>query len=372
MSLDAVTGGGTAERIFQISRHLQNQNTENTILTTSIGMTENRIFELHPVKIIILPLVWKRFYVPAPQILKILSAVRGADVVHLMGHWAALNVIVCFAAWMTKKPYVVCPAGALPIVGRSKVLKKIFNFIVGLRMIKRADAHIAITAGELPAFNLYGINSKKVTLLPNAAETSYLTKQNDRLEAFPRFYLLRGKRYLIFLGRLNSIKGPDLLVKAFGEISKIFPDLEIVFAGPDEGLKVEIEQAANELGIAKRIHLIGYVGGDEKQVLIKNSQFMVVPSRQDAMSIVALEAAAQGVPALITDQCGFDEVGLNGGQVVPATVEGLAVGIRELLNENNLVARGRAFHEYAKMKFSWENIASLHIKLFKESLKQFF
>jgi len=75
MSLDPVTGGGTAERVFQLSRYLNFEGVENRILTTSLGINENRLNDLTPAIAVVLPLVWKRFYLPLPRFKKIFDQV---------------------------------------------------------------------------------------------------------------------------------------------------------------------------------------------------------------------------------------------------------------------------------------------------------
>ena len=128
MSLDAVTGGGTAERAFQVSRALVRAGAECTILTTDVGIEPLRLQSLNGVEVVSLPCLMKRFYIPAVSFRRIMSIVSESDVIELMNHWTLLNALVYKAARRLNKPYIVCPAGALPIFGRSKLLKKLYNF----------------------------------------------------------------------------------------------------------------------------------------------------------------------------------------------------------------------------------------------------
>ena len=65
------------------------------------------------------------------------------------------------------RPYVVCPAGALPLYGRSKWLKRCYNFIIGDAIIRNASGWIAVTEAEFPQFEEYGVDSSLVTVIPN-------------------------------------------------------------------------------------------------------------------------------------------------------------------------------------------------------------
>lgn len=126
--LDPHLGGGTVERTFQMSRHLARQGLECTVLTTDLGLTDERLIELDGVKVVSFPCLNRRFYLPRFSWQRIRELVREADVIHLMNHWTLLNALVYIELRRQSKPYVICPAGALPLVGRSRLLKRIYNF----------------------------------------------------------------------------------------------------------------------------------------------------------------------------------------------------------------------------------------------------
>ncbi|MEN6464135.1 MAG: glycosyltransferase, partial [Syntrophaceae bacterium] len=96
----------------------------------------------------------------------------------------------------------------------------------------------------------------------------------------------------------------------------------------------------------------------------------VVPSRREAMSIVALEAGINGTPVLLTDQCGFDEVArIGGGMVVPATVRGIQEGLGTLLRDlSKLNNMGEKLKAYVFENYLWENIVYKYISLYERIL----
>ena len=96
--LDPVTGGGTAERTFQMSRSLARAGIECAILTTDIGLTTDRIKQLGNVRVIALPCISKRFFVVRFSCSHLKALVASVDVIHLMGHWSMLNVLVTLLA----------------------------------------------------------------------------------------------------------------------------------------------------------------------------------------------------------------------------------------------------------------------------------
>lgn len=368
MSIDPVTGGGTAERTIQMSKFLVKAGIEYTILTMDMGLTSGQQKNLNGINIIKLPCLNKRFYLPKPSLslMKIIMKhVRVADLVHIMGHWTVINALVYFAARWLGKPYVVCPAGALPQFGRSKWLKSLYDFIVGRQIIRNAEAWIAVTPAEFPHFESCGIPASRVTVIPNGVCEEDFPPCDTK--AFRLSKDLPDNPAILFMGRLNPIKGPDLLLRAFALAHHLIPDYHLVFAGPDDGMQSALIDIANREGIIDRVHFLGFVGGNEKSAAYRMASVLVVPSRQEAMSIVALEAGICGTLVLLTDQCGFDEIKtIDPGLEVPATAEGIADGLVHLLTKPGLrVELSLTLKDFVSQKYTWSAIGEKYLHLYR-------
>lgn len=368
--LDPVSGGGTAERTFQMSRFLAKAGIDCRVLTTDLGLTAERRARLNGVTITAAACLSKRFFVPrlSPAVIRVL--VRQADVVHLMGHWTVLNALVYWAARAAKKPYVVCPAGALPLYGRSRWLKKLYNALIGRAIIANAAAWIAVTPDEAMQFAEYGVDAGQITVLPNGVDPDDFSAGD--VATFRDRHGLGDAPLLLFMGRLNTIKGPDLLLQAFARIAPCFLEHHLVLAGPDGGLLDQLRTDIDSLGISGRVHFTGYLGGADKAGAYAAAELLAIPSRQEAMSIVVLEAGACGTPVLLTDRCGFDDVArIAGGAVVPATVEGIAEGLEALLLDRaSLPEKGRNLHRYVTERFTWELLVERYLHLYRSLLEQ--
>lgn len=367
VDLDPVLGGGTAERTFQISRALARNGVECSVLVLDLGLISERVHALDGVAIISLPSLGRRYYLPrlSPrQVRRIWRAVRHADVVHLMGHWTLINALAYLFARRLCKPYVICPAGSLPIYGRSKRLKRLYNLVVGKRIVRNATRHVAITENEIPHFKSYGVNPDSVVVIPNGVNREDYLAKDDRL--FRERFGLNEDPFVLFLGRLNQIKGPDLLLEAFSRLKDELSDHRLVFAGPDEGMLPALRRMSREYGVEDRIHFVGHVGGSLKSQACYAAEVLAVPSRQEAMSIVVLEAGMTGTPVLITDQCGFNEVTrIEGGRVVPASVEGLQTGLIELLKSAELHEMGANLQRFVEEHHTWDSIIDKYLVLYK-------
>ncbi|TRZ89619.1 MAG: glycosyltransferase [Methanosarcinales archaeon] len=370
MSLDPVTGGGTAERTVQLARHMVELGNVCTILTTDCGISNHRNKSLQSdlVTLFILPCLNQRFYIPRFRMNDMYRLVDKADIIHLMGHWTFLNAMISYVARRRNKPYVVCPAGALPIFGRSRLLKKGYNALIGRNIIRQAQAHIAIAGNEIDQFADYGITPDQITTIPNGVNPR--DYQQGDVTRFRRQAGLGTAPYILFVGRLNPIKGPDLLLQAFCRIAPIHRDYHLVFAGPDGGMEASLKSDVRGMGLRERVHFIGYAGGDDKAAAYHGASFVAIPSRQEAMSIVALEAGICGKPVLMTDQCGFPAVGqVDGGRIVAATGYGVEEGLLDMMQDANRIREmGERLRRYVVKHYSWDVIAQRYLALFRKVL----
>jgi glycosyltransferase involved in cell wall biosynthesis len=308
----------------------------------------------------------KRFYLPRFRYKEIEDLVTNADVVHLMTHWTFLNALVYFIARRHKKPYVVCPAGVLLIYGRSRVIKLLYNWIIGNKIIRNANKHIAVTADEIPQFKTYGAQRDSIVVIPNGIAPEDFT--DDKVDDFRAKYGLGRAPFILFMGRINAIKGPDLLLRAFCNVREKLARYHLVFAGPDEDIAAELRAIVAEYNVGDRVHFIGHVGASDKSRAYYAADLLVIPSRREAMSIVVLEAGIAGTPVLMTDQCGFNQVAdTGGGMVVPATVAGLEKGLVEMLgNPGDLKMKGQKLKAFVVKDFLWDSIIDKYIQLYKD------
>lgn len=369
-SLDAVEGGGTAERTYQMSRCLAMNGIDTSILTLDLGLTPERLHGLGDVRVTALPSLLKRFFVPLFSPAKIKALVQDADIVHLMNHWTLINAIVYHYVRKLGKPYVVCPAGSLISFGRSQLLKRAYDALIGRHIIRNASGHIAVIGNEKPQFEPYGVSQEDVIVIPNGV---FLDRDETfDPQAFRSRFGLGNEPLILFFGRLNPIKGPDLLLDAFVRVEGRFPEHHLVFAGPDSGMLPVLTRRTMEAGLEDKVHFIGYVDAQMKYQCLRSADLIVIPSRHEAMSIVVLEAGVAARPVLLTDQCGLDEIeAIGGGRVVSPTVDALEGGLQKLLADpDSLQSMGETLKQYTLDNYSWDAIGPRYIDLYSRILEK--
>jgi glycosyltransferase involved in cell wall biosynthesis len=143
---------------------------------------------------------------------------------------------------------------------------------------------------------------------------------------------LRGRGFFLFLSRIHSKKGCDLLLDAFARLARL--DLDLVMAGPDEeGLQPQLEAQAKRLGIYDRIHWTGMLEGEMKWGALRAAEAFVLPSHQENFGVAVVEALACEVPVIISDKVNIwpDIQKDQAGIVNPDTAEGTYRSMAALL-----------------------------------------
>lgn len=206
-------------------------------------------------------------------------------------------------------PYFVFPHGMLDPWFKHryplKHAKKWLYWACAEQRVLRSAAAVLYTTGEearLAVRTFWPYRARHEVLgygidLDAAARSA---QADDFLAAFP---VLRGRRLLLFLGRLHPKKGCDLLVEAFARVAQHDPRLHLVLAGPDPvGLRAVLERLALRLGVADRVTCTGMLAGTLKWGALRAAEVFVLPSHQENFGIAVAEALAMGLPVLISSQ----------------------------------------------------------------------
>ncbi|MGZ5003296.1 MAG: glycosyltransferase [Chthoniobacterales bacterium] len=206
-----------------------------------------------------------------------------------------------FAAWRcfagTGTPYFVFPHGMLdPWFKRTYPLKHLKKWLywpwAEYRVLRDARAVIFTSEEERrqarESFWLYRcreeVSPLGVQMPPTASADEFLA----------RFPELRGKRLVLFLGRLHVKKGCDLLIDAFAKIAP--NESTLVLAGPDQW-NGELQKRA-----AKNVVFTGMLDGPIKWSALRAAEVFALPSHQENFALAAAEALACDLPVLISNR----------------------------------------------------------------------
>ena len=168
-----------------------------------------------------------------------------------------------------------------------------------------SDAIICVSKDEYAHALSLGIPEKRLTRVVNGVAPPP-SGQRSVLRA--QFGLPEDATVFGFIGRLSAQKAPERLVDAFARIAIQTPQAYLLMIGAGE-LEAGLRRQIAETGLTDRIILNASLPGAEA---VQCFDALVMPSRYEAMSYVALEAAAAGLPLILTDVGGASTVLRNG------------------------------------------------------------
>jgi glycosyltransferase involved in cell wall biosynthesis len=295
------------------------------------------------------------------------------DLVHIHELWSHPHLTASRVARKSGKPYVVTIHGALgPWAIKYKALKKkIYSVLIQRRILQEASALHAITNEQVKHIRVFGVNNQ-IVMIPNGVNPDAFQTLPGRQELEQFYPQLTEKQVVLFLGRLNPIKGLDILAKAFGKIAKWREDIYLLIVGPDEGgYQAQIEKLLKKGEALNRVIFTGILTGDKKLFALSRADIFVLPSYSEGFSMAILEAMGCGLPVIITRQCHFPEVAEAGaGLVIEPAVDQLAAAMEKLLNEPQLRQEmGSNGRRLIAEKFTLDKIAEKMIEMYKEVLK---
>jgi glycosyltransferase involved in cell wall biosynthesis len=245
-----------------------------------------------------------------------------------------------YAVWRTmagRVPYMVFPHGMLdPYFKRAfpkKHLKKWLYWIAAEYWVLRRAARVLFTnQGEADlARQSFWLHRWNACVTPFGTIPPTGDPDLQREAFFAACPAVRGRRFLLFLGRIDRKKGCDLLVDAFVKLAATDPDLDLVMAGPDpRNWRTELMRAAETAGLASRIHWPGMLAGGAKWGAFYASEAFVLPSHQENFGIAVAEALACSRPVLLSDKVNIAaEIAADGAGLMQSDT---AAGAERLLS----------------------------------------
>lgn len=170
---------------------------------------------------------------------------------------------------------------------------------------------------------------------------------------------------VLCVSRLIKRKGIHLLIDAVAEIAK-HHDIQLDLAGSGN-MEAELTAQAEKLGIGERVHFHGAIDHKKLPGLYRSAHLFVLPSSNEGMSNTALEALASGLPLVLTDTGGAQELVDGNGALVPVgDVQALTQAISTIMK--NATER-QQYREHSRTKaeaFSWYNTAQQYLELYQQ------
>lgn len=216
--------------------------------------------------------------------------------------------------------------------------------------------------------NRYGAPGHKVTVIPCGVNMD-LFKPEDQVKAQEDINFSASK-LILFVGRLEPVKGLDLLIRAFAELPGK-DNCRLLIIGGDEasaGAVKGYQELARQLGIVDRVHFAGLVAHEELPAYYNAARILVIPSYYESFGLTALEALACGTPVVSTDVGDLRNIiipGQTGWVLEQRSPVHFAYSINNFLEKNYGGLAGLCRKSVAP--YSWGSVAERLIKEWERS-----
>ena len=266
--------------------------------------------------------------------------VQKDSVIHVHGLWMYPGKLARKLSEATGAVRIVSPHGMLEpwALQNSRWKKRLAAWVFENKDLRTANCLHALCQSEADNIRRYGLKNP-IAVIPNGVGLASFANPPSRAVLESRFPALNGRRWMLFLSRIHPKKGLPHLIRAWAKIQKSeignrkSEDWMLVIAGPDElNHEAEMKQLVADSGLNNRVCFTGPLHGAEKLAALGGAGLFVLPSFSEGFSMAVLEAAAAGLPVMLTPQCNFPELAEAGGAVeISPDVSGCETGLRQLL-----------------------------------------
>lgn len=301
------------------------------------------------------------------------------DLAHVHQLWRLVPTVTANACRSRHTPYLIAPHTSLSpwALGQKRAKKTLARWLVwnrifagaagfhALNELEAAEIRACIGPGGPPVFVVpNGVSLEEFSAAPAATAPAAVAGFLSPPEG--------GAPFILFLARLHTMKGPDLLLEAFASVARERPGLQLVFAGPDFGMLDTLRRRAARLQLVDRVHFSGLVSGSVRLWLLENAVCLCQPSRDEGFSLSILEAMACGCPVVISDRCKFPEVARYGaGLIVPTSTPELAAALRVYPSDAaRRVADGRSARLLVEQHYTWDVVCRQAAQMYEQATRR--
>jgi len=367
--------GGTTTVIEGLTKALVRRDVEVTIFAPNEQVQKDEIIQPEGVEVRlfrknILSKIWAGYSINLARTLN--TELDCFDLIHIHGSWNYPCYAAYNAAKKVGKPYIITIHGTLEpwALNYKGLKKKIYSALIQKRILREAAALQAITEEEAKHIRAFGVDGH-IAVIPNGIDLKAFRDIPSYKVSEKRYPQLKGKKVILYLGRIHPIKGLDILAKAFGKVARRVENIHLLIVGPDSGgYKRQVEKMLESEKILKKTTFTGMLIGQTKLAALRRADICVIPSYSEVRSIVALEAMICKIPVVITHQCHFPEVAkAKAGIIIDPDVEQLTIALLNLLKDAHLRKEmGANGRRLVIERFSWDKIAEQMIQLYEDIL----
>ena len=293
------------------------------------------------------------------------------DIIHVHAIFSFCSSYAMYLARKKNIPYIIRPIGQLEAwsLSQSKFRKQLY-----LKLIEKKNI---VNANSIH-FTAYSEQQQSLAALQNTFANQVIPLginiapeiEGARQKMLSRWSLNPNVINLLFLSRLHPKKGLERLLNALSKAQG--PAFQLIIAGEgDDNYKKSLINLIKRLGLNEYCHLVGFVEGNDKQLLLQGSDLFILPSYSENFGIATLEAMASATPVIISNEVALStEVKkYNLGWVTDLNEEELRKSIEQALTSSQRYKEiGAAAKDFADKNFNWSTQANKLKKLYSDNI----
>ncbi len=314
--------------------------------------------------------LWEIYFITPPgSYKKVRHVITGKNIDLLHFH----NPLFTFGGALLRKstlPKIMTTHYVIDFKGNrvvASLYKSIIRWITK-SIAKHVDVIICVNNEYLPIYKQWGIDEKKLVMIPNGIDTNKFSPGPSSIKK-----KLGCKHLLVYWGRLGYQKNIAFLIDAFKTIKTPNTKLAIIGKGPD------LKKLQALAGDSDNVLFPGYLPDDKLLEYARGADIAVLPSRGESWGLVIGEAMACGLPVISSDVGMAQELLGDGRGIIlkKETTEGFAGAIDALLSDKkNAQVMGKKARSFIVDRYSWDQVTGKIEELYqqvissKHSLKQ--
>jgi len=230
---------------------------------------------------------------------------------------------------------------------------------------KNVDKIICVNEDYIPIFKNWGIESDKLTFIPNGVDTNKFSPGNSPVKK-----KFEGKKLIVYFGRLHYQKNVDLLIRSFSFIKEKDPNVKLIIIGSGTDFDKLQKMSKDDDDII----MTGFLPDNEMIDYLRAADIVVFPSRGENASFTIMEAMSCELPVISSDTGNAKKILGEGRGVLleKYTEEEIAEKCLNLLkDENNAKDIGKRARAYVEKYHSWKKISNDTEKLYRDVLEKY-
>lgn len=292
----------------------------------------------------------------SPKLLPSLySLIKSSDVIHIHMGRDLIPFLAAFFAIITKKPFLAQTHGMINPDGRTTT--RLIDYFLTKPLIRRSSMNLALTQKELE-INSSLFKKTPSMILPNGI---FVDMSSELKKSFTN--------KIIFCSRLNKRKGLEKYIQIAEEFKATGLKFEIY--GPDEGELNFIEKEIQKRNLQNTVTYGGSLPAELVQKKLKESDLLVLPSREEPFPMVILEAMAVGTSVLIMPSCGLAEIlrKFNTNFVSKTEdIDEIIKSFHQIISSNIDEEERRKIRNFTRQEFSIEKVVDTLLEKYHHSL----